>query len=89
MPIINPNSSEAPASVAIPMCSMTRCAPGSEVWVHLHDNNKFQQYGWRCTDAAYNTDHTLIHNWYEEKRDYNKAKLKEKVNSNVSIHYTI
>ena len=55
-----------------------------EVWDHISDCNKFQQFGWRCTtnETAYTTG-TLIGNWNEQRYDIHRMFQPQPIPSSV------
>ena len=66
------------------------CGPGSQVWTHEHDDNKFNEYGWRTGNNEENFNAgVLLGNWYEESRDISKAKLAQKVDSPVGYVFVL
>ena len=52
---------------------------------HYDENNKFQQFGWRCTtnETGYKSD-TLIGNWNEERYDVKYLSKNRPIGSQVS-----
>ncbi|KAK2148514.1 hypothetical protein LSH36_492g02002 [Paralvinella palmiformis] len=58
-----------------PFCSMVRSSGLAEVWTHNHDDLKFRQFGWRCTNQEneFSKD-TLVGNWNEERFDIEEQK---------------
>ncbi len=57
-----------------------------EVWTHGHDQLKFDQFGWRCTNKenSYSSD-TVVGNWNEEKYDVKEQSKAKPLPSAVSI----
>ncbi|CAG5113892.1 Oidioi.mRNA.OKI2018_I69.chr2.g7982.t1.cds [Oikopleura dioica] len=77
--------------------SEVRASGFSEVWTHSNDLNKFQQYGWRCTNKEDSySNNTLVGNWNEirwDSTECNKRKpipnkeILEQWNSSYRIGY--
>lgn len=54
---------------------MVRASGLGEVWTHGHDDLKFTQFGWRCTNKENSySNETLIGNWNESRFDIEKQK---------------
>jgi len=70
-----------------PFCSMVRASGLGEIWTHNHDDLKFGQFGWRCTNKenSYGTE-CLIGNWNEERFDIEKQKQAKRLPSQYE-HY--
>lgn len=53
-----------------PFHHMLRASGQSEIWYDITDEEKFRQYGWRCsTNEDLYSNATLIGNWNEERFD--------------------
>ncbi|XP_069115861.1 cilia- and flagella-associated protein 68-like [Argopecten irradians] len=58
-----------------PFRAMVRASGLGEVWTHTHDIEKFDQFGWRCTNKENSfANSTLVGNWNEERFDVDKVK---------------
>ena len=65
-------------------CSMVRASGLGEVWTHGHDELKFTQFGWRCTNKENSySNETLIGNWNEARFDIQKQKNAKRLPSQV------
>lgn len=71
-----------------PFRSVIRASGLGEVWTHTHDQLKFDQFGWRCTNKenSYSND-TLVGNWSEEKFDIKERKKAEPLPSQYGHYY--
>ena len=69
-----------------PFCHMVRSSGLGEVWTHTHDQLKFTQFGWRCTNKenSYSKD-TLVGNWNEQRFDLEKQKNAKPLPSQVKL----
>lgn len=70
-----------------PFRSMVRASGLGEVWTHVTDGMKFNQFGWRCTtkENSYGND-TLIGNWDEKRYDVGLQKEAKRLPSQYE-HY--
>ncbi|XP_076813226.1 cilia- and flagella-associated protein 68-like [Clavelina lepadiformis] len=68
-------------------CYEVRASGLAEVWTHTHDQLKFTQFGWRCSnkESGYGKQ-TLIGNWNEERYNIHCA-LEEKPLPSQHAHY--
>ena len=67
-----------------PFQSMIRASGLAEVWNHNHDDLKFGQFGWRCTNKENSySNNTLIGNWNEERFDIKRQKEAKRLPSQV------
>ncbi|KAG7314511.1 hypothetical protein KOW79_021814 [Hemibagrus wyckioides] len=67
---------------------MLRASGHGEVWRDLTEEDKFRQYGWRCTtnEDAYSPG-TLIGNWSEKRFDTSLAKASRRPLPSQFSHY--
>ena len=70
-------------SQRLPFCGFLAASGNGEVWDHS-DENKFKQFGWRCTtnETEYSHD-TLIGNWNEERYDIKSIAKRKPLPSQV------
>lgn len=70
-----------------PFHYMLRASGQSEVWSDARAEDKFRQYGWRCSTSedAYGP-RTLIGNWTEQRRDVKHNRILRPLPSQFS-HY--
>lgn len=70
----------------LPFISELKATGHGEVWEHTTDQNKFRQFGWRCTtnETSYSND-TLIGNWNEQRFDIHRMFRPEPMPSSVSL----
>ncbi|KAK3597988.1 hypothetical protein CHS0354_042341 [Potamilus streckersoni] len=67
--------------------SMVRASGLGEVWTHAKDDEKFKQFGWRCTNSEnlYSRP-SLIGNWNEESFDISRTRQAKPIPSQYN-HY--
>jgi len=70
----------------IPFCQMVRSSGAAEPWTHVHEESKFDQFGWRCTtkESGYGTS-TLIGNCNERRFDIRERMQNKPLPSQVSV----
>ncbi len=69
-----------------PFRAQIRASGLGEVWTHTHDELKFTQFGWRCTNKENSySNNTLVGNWNEQNFDIEKQKLAKRLPSQVSV----
>ncbi len=74
-------------SERIPFCGYLAASGQGEVWDHT-DENKFKQFGWRCTTNETEYSHTtLIGNWNEQRYDTRKMAQNKPIPSQVQSLY--
>jgi len=67
-----------------PFRAMVRASGLGEIWTHSQDTNKFNQFGWRCTNKENSfANNTLVGNWNEERFDVTKLKEAKRIPSQV------
>ncbi|XP_075046207.1 cilia- and flagella-associated protein 68 [Mixophyes fleayi] len=59
-----------------------------EVWIDFKSDDKFKQYGWRCTtkEDSY-SNKTLIGNWNQERYDLCKIEERKPLPSQYAHYY--